>query len=194
MKKEIDARKLNCPLPVIKLKNAIDEGALEVEIIVDNEVANLNIEKFAKSNNLTYKSDKKSENEYFITVKKENLKNEENELVAKKKNVVIVIASDKMGDGEEELGKNLLKAFIYTLTQKEDLPSTIVFYNRGAFITTKSDSIEDLKVLEEEGVEIITCGACLKFYKLEEELKAGTVSNMYEILDKQMNADLVIRV
>ena len=107
---------------------------------------------------------------------------------------VVAIAADTMGEGAEELGKTLLKAFVFSLTQQEKLPRTILFYNGGAHLTCEgSPMLEDLKVLEAEGVEILTCGTCLNFYGLTEKLRIGTVTNMYVIAEKMLNAGNVVK-
>ena len=99
-----------------------------------------------------------------------------------------------MGEGKEDLGKVLIKGFIFALTQLEELPKTILFYNGGAKITAEgSESLEDLKTLEAQGVEIMTCGTCLDYYGLKEKLKVGTVTNMYSIVETMNNADKILR-
>lgn len=99
-----------------------------------------------------------------------------------------------MGEGKEDLGKVLIKGFIFALTQLEELPKTILFYNGGAKITAEgSESLEDLKTLEAQGVEIMTCGTCLDYYGLKEKLQVGTVTNMYSIVETMNNADKIIR-
>ena len=99
-----------------------------------------------------------------------------------------------MGEGGEELGRILIKGFLFALTQQEHLPSTVLFYNGGAKLTTEgSASLEDLKTLEANGVEILTCGTCLDYYGLKDKLAVGGVTNMYVIVEKQMQADLVLR-
>ena len=109
-------------------------------------------------------------------------------------NTVVAIASDHMGHGNEELGKILMKSFIFALTQLEELPKTILFYNGGATLTTEgSQSLEDLKTLEAQGVEILTCGTCLDYYGIKDKLAVGTVSNMYTIVEKLNNADKIIK-
>ena len=107
---------------------------------------------------------------------------------------VVVIANDKMGEGSEELGKTLLKAFTFALTQQDNLPKTILFYNGGASLTCEgSPMLEDLKTLEAEGVEILTCGTCLNFYGLTEKLAVGGVTNMYVIAEKMLGAGNVVK-
>ena len=106
----------------------------------------------------------------------------------------MVLSSDKMGEGEEKLGKILIKGFVYALTQLEQLPSAVLFYNSGAFLSCEdSPVLEDLKLLEEEGVEICTCGTCLDFYGLKEKLAVGNVVNMYQIVQTQVQADLILK-
>ena len=107
---------------------------------------------------------------------------------------MVVLASDKMGEGAEELGKTLLKAFIFSLTQQDKLPKTILLYNGGAHLTCEgSPMLDDLKALEAEGVEILTCGTCLNFYGLTEKLAVGGVTNMYVIAEKMLNAGNVVK-
>ena len=111
-----------------------------------------------------------------------------------KKNTVVVIDSKSMGNGSDELGTALMKGFLYALSQQEQLPSTILFYNGGASITCQdSVSLEDLKSMEAQGVEILTCGTCLNFYGLTEQLAVGQVTNMYTIVEKMNGADLIIK-
>jgi selenium metabolism protein YedF len=111
-----------------------------------------------------------------------------------RKNTVVVISSKAMGHGGDELGTALMKGFLYALSQQEQLPSTILFYNGGASITCEgSVSLEDLRSMEAQGVEILTCGTCLNFYGLTEKLAVGTVTNMYTIVEKMNGADLIIK-
>ena len=205
----INAMGDTCPIPVIKTQNAIKAltKAEEVEVLVDNEVAVQNLTKLAGSMGCGVKSEKKAEKEYrvVITVSEDKLpeQTEEKESVKEseavcipdaRKNTVVVIASDKMGDGEEELGKILMKGYIYALTQLETLPKTILFYNKGAYLTCEgSASLEDLKSLEAQGVEIFTCGTCLNYYGLSEKLQVGTVTNMYVIAETMAKADKVVK-
>ncbi|MEG0068318.1 MAG: sulfurtransferase-like selenium metabolism protein YedF, partial [Cetobacterium sp.] len=100
----------------------------------------------------------------------------------------------KMGEGDSTLGETLMKGFIYTLTEMEVLPKTILFYNRGVYLTSTVDAtIKDLKALEARGVEILSCGACANFYHLENNISVGSITNMYNIIEKQMKATKVIR-
>lgn len=107
---------------------------------------------------------------------------------------VIVIDSNKMGDGSEELSTKLLKNYIYALTTIDEKPDTMIFYNSGANLVCEgSESIEDLLKLKEDGVEIKTCGTCLDYYGLKDKLVVGDVTNMYDIAETLLKADSVIR-
>ncbi|WP_300328190.1 sulfurtransferase-like selenium metabolism protein YedF [Fusobacterium sp.] len=189
---EVNAVGLVCPVPVIMTKkalNTIEEG--EVSILVDNETSKENLEKLAKEMGYSYVSSKKDENIQVIITKTLGEKEEKLE----EENIVVVIDSDEMGKGDRELGEVLIKGFVYSLTEMETLPKSIILYNKGVFLATKNENtIEDLKKLEEMGVEIISCGTCVNYYGLQESLRVGTLTNMYTILDRQMKATKVVRV
>ena len=92
------------------------------------------------------------------------------------------------------MGHVLIKGFLFAVTQLDELPKTMLFYNGGAKLTTEgSESLEDLKSLEAQGVEIMTCGTCLDYYGLKEKLKVGTVTNMYSIVETMNQAGRIIR-
>lgn len=191
-----------CPIPVVKTKNAIKElaGAGSVETFVDNEIAVQNLTKMANQKGYEVKSEKLEEQKYRVVMKvgevEENSEEEREVCIpdGRKKKTVVVISSDKMGEGNDELGQVLIKGFIYALTQQEELPETMLFYNGGAKLTCEgSTALEDLKSLEAQGVEIMTCGTCLNFYGLEEKLQVGSVTNMYVIAETMMQADLIVK-
>ena len=191
-----------CPIPVVKTLNALKElgGAGTVQMLVDNEIAVQNLTRLAESKGCTIETEKRSEKEFCVTITTADAvaaaENEEISCIvpAEKKKTVVVVSADHMGEGSEELGRILIKGFLFALTQQEHLPSTVLFYNGGAKLTTEgSASLEDLKTLEANGVEILTCGTCLDYYGLKDKLAVGGVTNMYVIVEKQMQADLVLR-
>ena len=191
--RKVDARGDACPLPVVKAKKAIAElnGAGEVEVLVDNEIAVQNLTKMAQQKGYQSAAEKLAEREYRVLFTVGEPAAEEGEAPVcapdARTDTVVVIASDKMGEGAEELGKTLLKAFIFSLTQQDKLPKTILLYNGGAHLTCEgSPMLDDLKALEAEGVEILTCGTCLNFYGLTEKLAVGGVTNMYVIAEKML--------
>lgn len=140
---------------------------------------------------------KKKDNDYIINLIKGNHVVETDEPiecnVIRKNEKVVVISNEIMGGNDEKLGKVLMKGFIYALSQLDTLPSCLLFYNGGVKLTCKgSDVLEDLKNLEAMGVEILSCGTCLSHYQLNDDLQVGKVTNMYEIVEKQMLASGVI--
>jgi selenium metabolism protein YedF len=201
----VDAMGDACPIPVVKTKNAIKElnGPGQVEVLVDNEIAVQNLTKMAQQKQYQIQSEKLGEQSYRVlfTIGEvsttEQEPKEEEPIVCRpdqRKNIVVAVTSSKMGEGSEELGEVLMKGFLYALSQQDVLPSTILFYNGGAKLTCgDSPSIEDLRSLEAQGVEILTCGTCLNYYQLTEKLAVGGVTNMYAIVEKLTQADLVIR-
>lgn len=113
---------------------------------------------------------------------------------SRKKGMVAILSANMMGNGDAKLGKALMKAFIFALTKQDTLPETIVCYNSGAYLTCQgSDSLEDFKNLEAEGVTIVTCGTCLDFYGIKDRLAVGTITNMYEIVEIMEQATSILR-
>lgn len=112
----------------------------------------------------------------------------------REKGMVVVLASDEMGQGDAVLGRLLMKGFVYALTQQDKLPETVLLFNGGARLSCEgSDSLEDLKELEAQGVEILTCGTCLNHYGIGEKLSVGSVTNMYEIVERMTGAGKLVR-
>ena len=107
---------------------------------------------------------------------------------------MVAIDTDAMGRGSDDLGRTLMKGFIYAVSQLETLPKTILFYNGGAKLTTEgSVLLEDLRSMEAQGVQILTCGTCLNFYGLADKLAVGSVTNMYVIVETLAKAGKVIK-
>lgn len=192
----------NCPIPVIKTKKAMQalNGPETIEVLVDNEIAVQNVTKMASSAGGQVSSEKVGEAEFKITIqmegapKGEEAADEETCAPDARGNLVVAVSSDRMGSGNDELGKVLIKGFIFAVTQLDTLPRTMLFYNGGATLTTEgSDSLEDLKSLEAQGVEIMTCGTCLDYYGLKDKLAVGSVTNMYSIVETLADAGKIIR-
>lgn len=201
---QVNAMGDTCPIPVVKTKNAIRQlgGSGVVETLVDNEIAVQNLTKMANQKGYGVKSEKLGENQYKVTmtIGEGSAIPEENEQTlcptptGRKKNTVVVVSSKHMGGGSEELGASLMKAFLYALGQQEELPTTVLFYNGGAAFTCEdSPALEDIKSLYAQGVEILTCGTCLNYYGLSGKLQVGEVTNMYVIVEKMTQADLVVK-
>lgn len=189
----------SCPIPVIKTKKAMQAltGPETIEVLVDNEIAVQNVTKMASSSGGKVTSEKLGEKEYKVTIAMGGAADDAEETACipdARDNMVVVVSSDRMGSGNDELGKVLIKGFIYAITQLDKLPKTMLFYNGGATLTCEgSDSLEDLKSLEAQGVNIMTCGTCLDYYGMKEKLAVGSVTNMYVIAETMAGADKIIR-
>lgn len=188
---KVDAIGQVCPVPIIMTKNAlkdIEEG--QVEVSVDNRISLENLQKMSKEMGYDYTVEE-SGDIFKIVI---NKMRESVGLRESEENTVVVIDSLHMGKGDVELGRILMKGFIYTLSEMEELPKTILFYNEGVKLAIEgAESLQDLKSLEERGVEILSCGTCLNFYGITEKLRVGSVTNMYTILERQMKATRVIK-
>lgn len=196
MNKIIDAKGKNCPIPVIMAKKEIDAGGEIFIVEVDNAIAVENLKKLAKNQNF-YTNVKESDGNYSVIFNKEC--KECNEILSQLEdksilgNYSVFIGKEIIGLGNEELGKNLMKMFFYTLSEGDDIPKYILFMNDGVKIpTTNEQAIEHLKELENKGSEILVCGACLNFYSLEDKIAVGKISNMYEITNAMKETDKVI--
>lgn len=198
MKKFIDAKGKACPMPVIIAKKEIDAGVKFFEIEVDNKIAVENLKKLANSQGFTTTIE---ENNGNFKVNFSNGCEECEEVLAKvegKKplgNWSIFVNKEIIGAGNEELGQSLMKMFLYTISEGEDLPKSILFMNGGVKVPTLNEqAVEHLKVLQDKGVELLVCGACLNFYGLEDKLEVGKISNMYDITNAMKEASKVITI
>ncbi len=200
----IDARGDACPIPVVKTLKALGalEGAGTVETIVDNGIAVENLTRMGENKGCAVTTDQTADKEWhvsFVADKAVEVAEGEAEsatcdVPACPRRVVVQVASDSMGIGDEGLGKKLLKGFIYSLTQLDELPATMLFYNSGAHVTCEgSASLDDLRNLADAGVEILTCGTCLEHYDIADKLAVGEVTNMYVIAQKLTGASVVVR-
>ena len=207
MNKTVDARGMACPLPVVNAKKASEDMKTGdvLTVIVDNEIAVQNLQRFASHKGFGVKAEKKTEKEFVLTMQiaaaqqtaapnDEGTEETQCRTDMIKKGMTVVLSADVMGQGDERLGKNLMKAFVFALTKQDQLPQTILCYNKGAFLSCDgADTLEDLKNLEAEGVNILTCGTCLDFYGIKDKLAVGTVTNMYEIVEKMEQAKTIIK-
>ncbi|WP_089656120.1 sulfurtransferase-like selenium metabolism protein YedF [Halanaerobium congolense] len=190
--KEIDAKGLACPKPVVLAKKAITSNQ-KVLVIVDNQTAVSNLTKLGKKMGAEVSVVEESETEFRVLFKKSKSSDSENTESDAENNgaKIYLISADTMGDGERELGQILIKGFISTIKELDPLPKRIIFLNSGVKLATKEDIIFYLKELEELGVEIFFCGTCVDYYGLQEEIKVGEISNMFEIADNLNREDLV---
>lgn len=189
--KIVDARGKLCPQPVIMTKKEADAGEKEITVIVDNETARENVLKFGNKLQFSTRIEEKSDGIY-VYLNKEELDScqvateeaaEDSIRKLKQDKKGYVIGTDKLGKGSDDLGKILMKSFLYTLSETKPYPSFLIFLNSGVKLTTSgSESLDDLKKMEEAGVKIVSCGTCLDFFEIKSKLEVGKVSNMYDIV------------
>ena len=205
MEKRINAVGKQCPMPVILAKKALEETPEggTVTVIVDNDIAVQNLSKLAVQKQYGFVSRETEETLYEVrmtagsekTVQpKEQQEEKPMSVEGKAGDTVVVLSSDKMGEGDQVLGKMLMKGFVFALTQLDQKPDRILLFNNGAKLSCEgSDALKDLKTLEEGGTEILTCGTCLNHYGLEEQLAVGEVTNMYMIAETMMQASNIVK-
>ncbi len=194
----IDARGKACPQPVLMTKKAIE--AMEtgtVTLVVDSAISRDNVVRFATSQGCETAVKTKGE-EFRIEVTKGKSGSEGNEntfpaVSGETPEIVVYVHSNTMGRGDDALGGILIKGFLKTLRDVDPKPAKLVFVNKGVFLTTEgSELIEDIKELEEMGIEVLSCGTCLDFFNMKEKLKVGLASNMFDITSALMQADKVV--
>jgi selenium metabolism protein YedF len=191
--KEIDCRGMACPQPVVTAKKALDESEdREFILIVDNLAARDNVGRFAQSQGAVVDVEEKG-NDFYLRIQKKSACDLA-ESAQRAEKVVVYVNSNLLGVGEEALGTILMRSFLKTLLDLKPIPSKLIFINSGVRLTTEgSEVIETLRAISEKGVEILSCGTCLDFYRLKEKLRVGIISNMYDIAQSLVEADRLIR-
>jgi selenium metabolism protein YedF len=189
----IDCRNLSCPAPVINVKKALQEHA-DIRVLLDDGAPRENVARLSRNRGCRVTEERDGSGWILtITAAADTLRTATGAVSQGAR--VIMIASDRIGDGPEELGRLLMKNFIHTLLETSELPNRMLFLNSGVFMTCEgSDVLEALGKLHGMGVEIFSCGLCLDFFKLKEKLRAGATTNMLAIAEYLLAADHVIKL
>ena len=206
----IDALGKPCPIPVVEAKKVLQSHpGTAVMVMVDNFAAVENLKKMALGYVCGFSYIERSKDNFEVTIDcsaAEVIPNtpainqlqhavNANESLHDVGEVAVVIGRNTMGAGAEELGKILIKGFIYSLSELETPPNYLIFFNSGAFLTSRdSNTIDDLKKLEAKGTKIQTCGTCINFYELGEKLAIGEVVNMYDITEVLVSSSKIINI
>jgi selenium metabolism protein YedF len=201
MKKIIDAKGLSCPQPVILTKKALEEED-EITVIVDNAAAVENVKRMGTKSGCTVDIEEKTDGtvRLHLTRKGQHVpdKEEIGTSAAERSNptsapFVVVISSDRMGRGDDELGYVLIRSFVHTLLSLDPLPDSLIFYNAGVKLTVEgADVLDDLKQLEAAGVSLLVCGTCANYFGMSDTIAAGCISNMYDIVSVMAGAGRLI--
>jgi selenium metabolism protein YedF len=199
MTKEIDARGLACPQPVVLTKKALEAGEREFVILVDNPTSRDNVRRFAESSGcVVIIAEEGGGYKICISASKEPIIEQVGADVSvrlSKTGTVFYITADSIGRGSEELGRILIPGFFQALVEGEGKPDKIIFTNSGVKLACEGSPIlESLKALSKAGVVIVACGTCLDYYNLKDKLQVGSVTNAYEIADSLLTARNVITI
>ena len=179
----IDAMGKACPQPVILAKQALDAGQVPLTIDVDNTTAVENLKRMAASRGIEAQVSEAG-GRYSVTFQQSG---QAAQAQAPKGAYGVFIGKDWVGDGDTTLGGNLMKMFLYTLSQSEDVPAALPAGDAA-------DVIDSIRALEQKGTTVLVCGTCLNFFGIADKLQVGTVSNMYDIVSKMQACDKVITV
>lgn len=202
MSKDIDARGKACPMPVILAKKELDTGEQDLTVAVDNEIAVENLKRLASDKGIEVNINKIN-NDYEVVfaggANKETMAEEVHYTPSCGTAVCgygVFFGKDYVGEGDYTLGNNLAKMMLYTLSEGDDIPTCVIFMNSGIKLPTsdKMDIINSINVLIEKGTKVLVCGTCLNYYNLADNLKVGTASNMYEIIEEMKKCAKVITV
>jgi selenium metabolism protein YedF len=200
--KKIDVRDLACPGPVLKLRELLNDGEHDIEMHVADELCRSNVTRFASTRNADVEVEEPGDGSFVVTISagKESDSvhpGEEAYLVSEAPATgprVVQITATTMGSGDDELGAILLRSFLKTQVELERKPDAILFYNDGVKLCCEgSNLLDDIRGLEEAGVEIIACGTCLNFFELADQLRVGRVTDMLEIAGRLADAGSVVR-
>jgi len=189
----IDCRNMACPTPVITVKKAL-EGQTELRVLLDDGAPRENVSRFARNHGFKVDEERNAD-AWVITITGDNAATAAKPQVLAQNEPVLLITSNVLGDGPEELGSLLMKNFIHTLLETAEIPARMFFMNRGVLLTTDgSDVLEALEKLSGMGVEIFSCGLCLDFFGLKDKLRVGGTTNMLTTADSLLAAKQVIKL
>jgi selenium metabolism protein YedF len=198
--KEIDARGLACPAPVLQIKAALqEEKPAGVKIVVDNAASQQNVQRFLESQGFQTKLEQTGDDYLVIGTCgaepgpqiQQPVEQPSDEL----KKIMVMCATDRVGFGDDALGLALMVNFLRTLKEMGEELWRLVFLNNGVKLTIDgSEVLEDLRQYEKDGLKILVCGTCLNHFNLLERKQVGETTNMLDIVTAMQLADKVISI
>jgi selenium metabolism protein YedF len=199
MTKEIDCRGLACPAPVLQTKEALEKDRPNViKVVVDNEASKQNVSRFMESQNLEVTVLQEGKDFHVIGKTREGAATQasaEKKPDTGHKKIMVMVANDCMGHGDDELGEKLMKSFLKTLKEMGEELWRLVFVNNGVKLTiADSDILPVVQELEKEGIHILVCGTCLTYFNLLDKKQVGETTNMLDIVTAMQLADKVINI
>ena len=179
--KTVDATGLACPQPVILAKQALKGEPGEVQVLVDNHTATLNLSHLGQTLGRAASVKELAKDRYEVLFAPATGEEAAGEAQG---SYVVVLAGEEMGQGDPAFGRKLMEGFVYALGEQSPLPAFVLCYNRGVALTTENPkTVSDLQALAAQGVQVLSCGLCLDFYGLKDRLQVGEVTNMYRICE-----------
>lgn len=196
---KIDVKGLACPAPVIQTKSILEKEHPEaINVIVDNEAASQNVGRFLQSQHYKVSLEKQGDDFHVRGVRNPNETSEPAPLSQPKadcRKILIMIGSDKIGSGDDELGEKLMISFLKTLNEMGSDLWRLVFVNNGVKLTIENAPVlNELKQLEKSGTHILVCGTCLNHFHLLAQKRVGQTTNMLDIITSMQLADKVINL
>jgi selenium metabolism protein YedF len=200
----VDTKGQLCPAPLIATKRALKETTVgeSFVLLIDNLISFNNVSRFLKDNKTGFQSTEAG-GVWTLTITRSaediaqvNVEDYCTDSIAhfQKGNFIIVITSDKMGEGDPDLGQLLMTNFIKAVKDLDMLPRKMVFYNKGVTLVTKTSPLADhLLDLEKMGVELLLCATCVNHYAIADIVATGTLSNMYTIAEVMASAGNIVR-
>lgn len=200
----VDARGLSCPQPVLETKKVLDETAPSaLKVLVQGYASRENVSRFARNRGYEVEVQEKDGDEFEIALKRiesEIVQKVQEEILAcsvpeqsQDSKIVVYVGNNCMGRGDDELGKKLIRGFLRTWIDISPKPWRMIFINSGVKLTTiDEEAAEAVSLLEEKGVQVLSCGTCLQHYGIEDKLRVGKVTNMFEIIESLNAAAKVV--
>jgi selenium metabolism protein YedF len=190
--KSLDVRGLSCPAPVVAVKRELEAGEGVLRVLLDDGAPRENVTRFARGRGYSVQEEP-LEGGFALVLT--GTREPGVTAAGRPGGAVMLIGSDRLGDGPEELGRLLMRNFIMTLLDLDALPDRMLFINTGVLLTVAgSEVLEALVTLANRGVEVLSCGVCLDFFKKKELLAAGGVTNMFTIAESLLSAPSVVRL
>ena len=197
--KEIDARGLACPAPVLQTKATLQEdNPSSVRVVVDNAASQQNVQRFLESQGFQTALEKDGA-DYVVIGSRDSVPSAQPQpapapsTAAEK--IMVMCATDRIGYGDDVLGSKLMINFLRTLKEMGNELWRLVFVNNGVKLTIEgSEVLEDLKAYETAGLNILVCGTCLDHFNLLEKKQVGETTNMLDIVTAMQLSDKVINL
>lgn len=195
--REIDARGLACPAPVLQTKAALqDEKPAHVRVVVDNAASQENVKRFLESQGFQTALERIA-GDYIVIGRCGEPLPERAETggsaAAESRKIMVLCATDRLGYGDDTLGLKLMVNFIRTLKEMGTDLWRLVFVNNGVKLAVEgAEVLGDLKAYEQAGLKILVCGTCLNHFNLLEKKAVGETTNMLDIVTAAQLADKVI--